>query len=116
MQLTDFEQFLNDYKWNLDSPEWLSRGIVQLSEILYDLTKKLHQAEFDENRLTIQYLDNIQNGKKMSVSEAEKRALVDTNNAKHFLENSIETIKETINAIKKRLDVLAFEYRNQSRL
>lgn len=110
-----FEQFLLDYPQHLDSPEWLSRGIIHLSVMLYELGTKIHQAELDEARITINYLDQIRDGKRMAVSEAEKRALIDTGNARHLLQNSNEAVQEIINSIKKRLDVLAFDYRMQGR-
>lgn len=111
-----FEQFLLEYGQNLDNAEWLSRAIVHLSAFLYDLNRKISQAELDEARIVVSYLDQIKEGKKMAVSEAEKRALVDTNNARHFVENSNEAVQEVINAIKKRLDVLAFDFKNQGRI
>lgn len=114
--MNDFEQFLAEYPANLDNGEWLSRAIIHLAALLYEHNKKISQAELDESRIIISYLDQITNGKKMAVSEAEKRALVDTNNARHMLENSNEAVQEIINAIKKRLDVLAFDYKNQGRI
>jgi hypothetical protein len=112
----NFEQFLQEYSQNLDNGEWLSSGIIHLAAILYELNKKISQAELDEYRITVNYLDQIRDGKKMAVSEAEKRALVDTNNTRHLLENSNEAIQEMIQAIKKRLDVLAWDYKNQGRI
>lgn len=113
--MESFEQFLLEYPQNLDNGEWLSRSLLHLSAILYEINKKTAQSELDEARTMVAYLDNIQNGKKMAVSEAEKRAMVDTSNAKHLLENSNEAVQEMINAIKKRLDVISFDYKNQGR-
>lgn len=116
MENSTFEQFLQEYPQNLDSGEWLSRSIIHLSTILYDINKKISQAELDESRIIVGYLDQIRDGKKMAVSEAEKRALVDTNNAKHLMENSAEAVQEVINSVKKRLDVLAWDWKNQGRV
>ncbi len=70
----------------------------------------------DEAGAIVGYLDQIREGKKMAVSEAEKRAMFDMGNAKHFMENSNEAVQEMINAVKKRLDVLSFDYKNQGRI
>ena len=116
MENRDFEQFIQEYPQNIDNGEWLSRSILHLAAILYDINKKISQAELDEGRIIISYLDQIRDGKKMAVSEAEKRALVDTNNARHFMENSNEAVQEMINSIKKRIDVLEFDWKNQGRI
>lgn len=115
MNNLSFENFLQEYPQNLDSSEWLSRSIVHLSAMLYEINQKISQAELDEARTMVSYLDQITNGKKMAVSEAEKRALVDTGNAKAFMENSNEAVQELINSIKKRLEVLAYDFRNSGR-
>ncbi len=114
--MNDFEQFLQEYPQNIENAEWLSRSILHLSAMLYEINKKISQAELDEARAIVGYLDQIREGKKMAVSEAEKRAMADMGNAKHFMENSNEAVQEMINAVKKRLDVLAFDYKNQGRI
>lgn len=116
MENNDFELFLQEYPQNLDNGDWLSSSLLRLSHMLYDLNKKISQAELDEHRIIISYLDQIRDGKRMAVSEAEKRAMVDTNNAKHLMENSNEAVQEMIQAIKKRLDVLSWDFRNQGRI
>lgn len=116
MQNNDFDQFLQEYPQNLDSGEWLSRSILGLAAITYDLNKKIAQAELDEARTVVNYLDRVKDGKKMAVSEAEKRAVVDTGNAKHLMQNSNEAVQEMIQAVKKRLEVLSWDYRNQGRI
>jgi len=116
MENNDFDQFLQEYPQNIDNGQWLSSSILHLAAILYDLNKKTAQAELDEARTIVSYLDMIKDGKRMAVSEAEKRAMVDTGNAKHLMQNSNEAVQEMIQAIKKRLEVLSWDWRNQGRI
>jgi hypothetical protein len=114
--MNDFDQFLQEYPQNIDNGDWLSSSIMHLAAMLYEINKKSSQGELDEARTIVGYLDQIKDGKKMSVAEAEKRAMVDMNNAKHFMENSNEAVQEMIQAIKKRLEVLSWDYKNQGRI
>lgn len=105
------EPFLLEYPTHLDDVDWLSRAIVDLSAILHTIYKQLAQAELDESRMIVGYVDQMtgRDVKKMSVSEAEKRAMSDSNNAKHFLENEKDAVLELISSIKKRIDVVSLK-------
>jgi hypothetical protein len=109
---TNFQDFLNNYQQNLESPDWLSNAIVHLSAALYRHNSLMAEAELVETRVMVNYLEVLRDGKKMSVSEAEIRARAETNNEYNQMKAQGEAIIETINSIKKRLDVLQGEKRN----
>lgn len=111
------EEFLNTYEQHLEDPEWLSKAIVILSSHLYTHNSEMAKAELDETRTMVRYLDNERDNpnslsKKMPVSEAERRAIADTGNRYSSMKAQGEAIIETIQSIKKRLDVLSWERKN----
>lgn len=109
------ENLLKQINQNLDNPEWLSQTVVQLGSLLFNHNTDMANAELQEKRVAIQLIDQtLQSGnKRMSVAEAEKRAVVTTNNRYGVLKAQGEAITETINAIKARLRILEWE-RNRS--
>lgn len=114
--MNDFERFLEKLKNEpalMDDPEWLSGAAVQLATILYNVGTEMANARFEEDAASVAHMESpSESGKKMSVAESEKRATVDTRNAYERLKLAREAIIETINSIKKRLEVLSWERRN----
>lgn len=103
---------LNDPK-HLEDPEWLSDAAVQLSTLLYWHNTKTAQAELAENQAVVDLLDSSSLGdKKMSVAEADKRAVVATNNEYHQYKLQGDAVVEAINSVKKKLDQLLWERKN----
>lgn len=97
---------------NLDNPEWLSKAVVYLATRLYYQNSLMAVAELNEKQATMAYLDKVDaNGKKMSVAEADKRGVIDTQNQYGEQKAQNEAIVELINSIKHRLTVLGWERR-----
>jgi hypothetical protein len=101
------EEFNQQYPTHLDDKDWLSKALLSLSSLVYETNKQLSQAGLDEARAAVSYHDQLKDGKRMTVGEADKRAIVDTNNAKGTLENTKEGITAMIHAIEARLEVLS---------
>lgn len=109
----NYKNFKNQLPSHLDDPEWLSKAAIELTTILYTQSAEMANAEFEESAAAVGYMSaESDGGKKMSVAESEKRAVVDTNNGYSKAKLSREAVVETINAIKKRIDVLSWEHKN----
>lgn len=106
------ETLLGNIKANRDNPEWLSNACVELSANLYYFNTKIAEAELLEIEASVTLLETPDEGKKMSVAEAEKRAVVLTNNNYGKLKLQGEAVIEAINSIKTRLKVLTWERSN----
>lgn len=104
----NIEYFLQELPKHYDDPDWLSKCAVKLSTLLYNLGDEMASAKARESSSIIKHRESIdvENGKKMSVSEAEKRATVDTDDEYERYKLQYEAIVETIQSIKKRLDYL----------
>ncbi len=102
---------LDTLKEHMDDPNWLSQALVTLSTYLIHTSAEIAQNQFQENAAALSFMDSV-GEKKVSVAEAEKRAVAQTFNSykQSLLER--EGIVETINSIKKRLDFLSYEYKN----
>ena len=109
-EINDLLILLQD-KNNLDNPNWLSIAAVKLATLLYLHNTEMSQAELEETQVAVSYLDPLVDGKKMSATEAEKRALVDTHNKYRTMRFQGEAVIEAVNSIKKRLDLLAWEHK-----
>lgn len=103
------EDFKNPIK--LDSPDWISEAIIALSTVNYKVGVAMAQAELNEQSEVVKLLAMrpSEDAKKMTVSEAEKRAVVETNNQYGVYKNMSAGIVEIMNAMKKRLEVLGWE-------
>lgn len=114
--MIEFENFLEKLNTSptlLDDPDWLSKAVIQLGTLLYNQGISMAKAKFDEDNVATKYMDTVSEaGKKMSVAESEKRATVDTDNSYEQHKLTREAIIETINSIKKRLEVLSWEHKN----
>lgn len=112
MEDSKFQSFINQYPANLDNPEWLSKAVIELSALLYIKGQEMANARANEDGKAVGYMEaQVEGGKKMSVAESEKRAIVDTKNYYETCKLEREAIIETINSIKKRLEVLSWEHR-----
>lgn len=95
-----------------DDIDFLSNCCMKLASLLYLHSTLMAEAELDEARTLIGLIDAAQGeSKKMAVAEAERRAKVMTGNKYELLKSQSGAVIETINSIKKRLDVLSKEYR-----
>lgn len=103
-----------EIRTHLDEPDWLSGALIDLSAILVHTSVEIAQAQFREESEALECIDRSE-GKKMSVSEAEKRAKVLTGNQYKELTLEREAIVETINSIKKRIEVLSYEFKQGSK-
>lgn len=106
-----FNQLLTDISRHLDDPVWLSNALISLSTFLISSSEEVAKAQFKENGSALGYMDNS-GDKKISATEAEKRAIVETQSEYKQLQLEREGILETINSIKKRVDVLSWEMKN----
>jgi len=99
---------------NLDNPNWLSEAIIQLAALNYRIGVEMARRELAEHQVITNLLavPTSDGEKKMSVAEAEKRGLTETENAYGTLKNQSFAVIELIQAIKKRIEVLSFEHRN----
>ena len=106
------EQLKNSAK--LEDPNFLSNTAIELSVLLYKLNTDISEAEFEENRIVVGLLDVPLSGadKKISVAEAEKRALTLTENKYGMLKLQGQAVVEIIQSLKKKVDMLSFERRN----
>lgn len=100
---------------NLDNPDSLSRIIVQLSLVNFKVNKLMAEAELEEEKAKQSFLDSPYQDekgslKRMSSAEAETRAVVQTHNDYGKAKNISNSIPEIMNAIKKRIETLSFEY------
>jgi hypothetical protein len=107
--MQELDTFLQEYPQNISNIEWLSTSLLQLSHLLYDINNKLSQAENDELRSIITYMDQARDGKRMAVSEAEKRAMADTANSRHTHENYKQSLLVMIDSINRRIEVLTLD-------
>lgn len=97
---------------NLDGPNWLTEELIKLSFLNYEVGVAMSQAELRENESAINLLKAPleSTDKKLSVAEAEKRAVVETKNEYGLLKNQSTAIVEIINTIKKRIEILSWEF------
>lgn len=93
-----------------DHPNELSQLIIELSAVNYQIGVLMADARLKEIRAAVGYLDTPSE-KKMSVSEAEKRSIDDSENEYEGWKNQREDILELVQSIKKRLEVLNQEYK-----
>lgn len=109
-QMSDIELIFQAIPQNLDNPEWLSQVIVTLSTALYYHNTQMALAENEEKRALVGILENRSvDGKRMSVAEAEARAVVVTENEYGKLKAQAEGVIEAINSVKIRIRVLTWE-------
>ncbi len=106
-------QLIDEIKLHLDDPEFLSNAIIRLSAINYEVGKLMAEAKFNESKSATDYMNSTLFGeKRMAVSEAEKRAIVETNNDYELAKNQHDDIAELVNSLKIRVNVLSWERRN----
>lgn len=86
--------------------DWLLNCSIKLSTLLPELGDKVSKAKFAEYQVAVTYMDAkaTDSAKKMSNAEAEKRAVVETENEYQRLDLYLDGVKETIYAIKKKVD------------
>lgn len=100
------EQHIND-------PDGLSKIAVDLATAIYYHNQELAQADLDEKKVLVSFLDSQKaDGKGYSVAESEVRAEVATDNKYKLKKVEGEAIGEIINAIKARLNILTWERKN----
>ena len=109
--MENFEDLISQVNTHLDDPETLSRLCVKLSTYLYFHNTQVSKAELAETKTAVSLIDAAkENEGKLSVAEAEKRAVVQTGNQYGELKLHTDAITEVINSIKTRLKVLSLEY------
>lgn len=103
-------QLINQVGNHLDDPEWLSQVCIKLSVLLFTHNTAMAQAELDETTSAVETIEGeVKLGGKMSVAEAEKRAVMATKNNYGTLKVQGEAIIQIINSCKTRLKVLGVE-------
>ena len=100
----EFIQIVNELKLHQEDPVWLSNSLLILSTFLIISSEEIAQAQYEENAVALRFMD--QEDKKVSATEAEKRAIVATNSHYKHLLLEREGIIETIQSMKKKLDFL----------
>lgn|SRR3972149_4611710 len=103
------KELLNQINANTNDLNWLSNCAVQLSILLFNLGEELGDARFLEEQTVIGYLEMvpIEGERRMSVAEAEKRGIVDTQGVYDKLKINYQSIQEIIQSLKKKLDLQA---------
>lgn len=104
--MQEFEQFLQEIGNHIDDREWLSKEIVTLSALYFQENMKAAEAKFNESRIVVSYISQAIDGKRMAVSEAERRANMDTQNTAQVHEKTAESILVMIEAMKVRISEL----------
>lgn len=114
MESNSIEYYLSQVSSHLDDPNWLSNCAIKLATLMWNMGAEMAEMRLLEERAAINYMDqvSVDGAKKPSVAESEKRATSDTNNRYEQLKLQREAVVETINSIKKRLDVLQWERKN----
>lgn len=107
---SDIELILDEVKDHMDDPQWLSSACVTLTSAMYYHNTEMARAEYEERKIVVAWLEgNSAMGRKVTVSEAEKRGVTETNNEYGKLKAQGEALIEVINAIKMRIRVLSWE-------
>ena len=110
MTKTKIEIILNNIAKYRSNSDWLSEACMELTTHLYYHNTLMSEARLAEKKEVIKLLDICRvNTTKISVTEAEKRAVVATNNEYGKLKSQAEAIVQAINAIKARVKVLSWE-------
>lgn len=96
---------------NLDNVDFLSKIAIELSNLNIEIGLAAAQAKFAQEAKVISIMDvsAATDEKKISKTEAESRAIVDTENSYEALDNEREDLAELVNSLKKRLDVLGWD-------
>ena len=99
---------------NLEDPNQISEEIIRLARELEAESETLALAEMLEDKVAVELLNSEGEPpfKKLTVAQAEKEALVNTNNKYHELKYKREAKIELLNAYKKRLEVLSWTFKN----
>ena len=115
-QKSDIELILEEVKEHLDDPQWLSTACVTLTTAMYYHNTEMAHAEYRERSVVVKWLEgtipaasSFTRDRKISVAEAEKRGVTETNNEYGKLKAQGEALIEVINAIKMRIRVLSWE-------
>lgn len=91
--------------------DYLSLAMVDLVRLLYrhnEITAEAEKLEYDK---FAEILNRPCNGRKMTVAEAEKRAVIETDNLYGKLKLEEVSILEAINVLKIRIRQLSGEYK-----
>ena|SRR3990167_6519510 len=105
-----FQEIIDQIPNNQDNPNWLADAALTLARLLYTHNHNMGLVELAEHQEIVScFTIASPEGKKMSVAEAEKRAIVNTNNVYNTMRLEYEAIKEIINSLKKKIEVLSWE-------
>jgi hypothetical protein len=108
---TQLNSILDKIKLNLDDPNWLSDAVVVLASLLIHSSEDISRAQLRENATALAVMD-AGGEKRVTVSEADKRAIAESENLYKQLTLEREGIIETVNALKIRLNVLGWEQKH----
>lgn len=110
----NIDQLLVDYRTHKDDPEYLSNMLIELAASLFHHNTQTADYELSELQEATNLLTTTDpEAKKVSVAEAEKRAVVATNNNYGRSKKQGEALIELLNAIKVRIKTLMNERDNQ---
>lgn len=100
------QQILKELPTHQSNPNQLASDATQLSVLLYNLGDEVAAAELLETQTALGHLDQVlmEGEKKISVAEAEKRGLAETNNEYGRLKLNYQSLVEVIQSIKKQID------------
>lgn len=106
----NLEDKINEIKANYDDPEILSTSVIELASYMIPLSYEIANAELEETKERQSIRDiALQMHDKVTIAEAEDRAVIDTHNKYGQLKIEFDALKELINAVKSRLTVLGWE-------
>lgn len=103
------ENYLEKIKMHEDDPNELSKILIDITSELFYLGNQQHQANLKFAEAVIAELNSLENGKKISVAEAERRAIVNTEDEHEKIRYTRESLEELINSLKLRIKVLEDE-------
>lgn len=93
---------------NKDNYLFLADAVVTLSTLLFNLGEEMSSARLAEEQALVGHLDVIptENYKKMAVSEAQSRAITETEGAYDRAKTDYQSITEIIYSLKAKLNIV----------
>lgn len=103
---TKIREVISQIDSHKDDYRWLADCVVTLSTLLFNLGEEMSSARLREEQALIGHLDVVptENYKKMAVSEAQSRAITDTDGAYDRFKTDYQSVTEIIYSLKTKLN------------
>src|SRR3990167_6668350 len=108
------QNFKDTWHLHKNDPQWLSVALIEIAVLLITRAEEMAIAEMEEADKLISLVEDsaLSGEKKMAIAEAERRVLIKTGNKYGILKAQQEMWVEVLNGIKRRLDVLGWDFKN----